>query len=389
MTERVSQSSTGKLLPWSQFYKLLIFFAVLIPIAYVLMFVYRALLVPFFLALFFTYMLIPIIDHLSFYRVPRVAVVSVMLLFTFASVGVGVVEVLPYLYNELLTLMHLAPKALTFVNERAFPVMKNYIIELGFSDQKILDRMFGDVQGMVQWSDRIQDALTSIWRSAPQVVGTLLNIIMTPLITFFLIKDEKKIVSFFRDLTPVDLREPVRDLLSRISYALRSAIMGQVTVAAILGCLYVIGFSAVGLNGGIAIGLVAGLCRLIPYLDVIVGGGLSLIVIIANWQGASQLFLVVGIIVAVQSLDGMFITPRIVGERLGIHPLVVIMTVLGFGDLWGFWGILLAVPALAVLKVFFRTLKPYYLRSKAYGFDRRRARLNSSSSPIQPIQPRS
>src|SRR4051812_23343483 len=128
MTENIPQfNPKGRLLPWAQFYRLLTFFAVLVPIAYVLMFVYRALLVPFFLSLFFAYILIPIVDRLSRYRIPRVAVVSVILLLTFALVAIGIIQVLPYIYAEVLNLMHLAPKALVFAEERAFPVLKNYI----------------------------------------------------------------------------------------------------------------------------------------------------------------------------------------------------------------------------------------------------------------------
>ena len=362
-----------KILDWSQFYRLLIFFAVLLPIGYLFLFVYRPLVVPFFLSLFFSYILVPFVDRLDRYRVPRVAIVSVILLLAFTVVGVAVVEVLPYLYAEVLNLMRLAPKVFAFVNERVFPFIKNYFIGLGFVEEKMLERLLGEMQAMVQWSDRIQDALTSIWRSAPQVVGTLVNVIMTPLITFFLVKDEKQIVGFLRDLTPVDLRRPLGDLLKRISRTLHALIKGQITVAAILAILYVIGLSMAGVHAGIAIGLVAGACRLIPYLDVIVGGLLSLIVIFSNWQGFGQLFFVIGVFAGVQALDGMLITPRVVGERLGIHPLFVIVTVIGFGDLWGFWGVLLAVPTIAILKVFLLSFKPYYVKSRAFGLQKKKS----------------
>jgi predicted PurR-regulated permease PerM len=190
---------------------------------------------------------------------------------------------------------------------------------------------------------------------------------MTPLFTFFFVKDQKRIVSFLIELTPVDLRYPVAALLKRISRTLHSVINGQILVAAILAVFYVIGFSLAGVHAGFAIGLVAGLCRLIPYLDIVVGGALCLIVMLANWQGFGQLFFVIGVFGVVQTLDGMLITPRIIGERLGVHPLVVIITVIGFADFWGFWGVLLAIPTIAVLKVVFLVLRPYYENSRAYG----------------------
>jgi predicted PurR-regulated permease PerM len=367
MNQENSEYNDDKLLSWPRFYRLLTFFVILIPICYVMMEVYRALLVPFFLSLFFAYFLSPFVDRFDRFRISRVWVVTFIILFTFALVGFALFEVVPYLYVELINLAKLAPKVFDFVNDRMFPVLKGYLLELGFFDEQTIGYMVGQAQTMVQLSDRVQDALTSIWRSAPHVVGTLVNIVMTPLFTFFFVKDQKRIVAFLTELTPVDLRYPVASLLKRISRTLHSVIKGQILVAAVLGVLYVVGFSLAGVHAGFAIGLVAGLCRLIPYLDIVVGGMLCLIVMLANWQGFGQLFFVIGVFGVVQTLDGMLITPRIIGERLGVHPLVVIITVIGFADFWGFWGVLLAVPTIAILKVIFLVLRPYYENSRAYG----------------------
>lgn len=356
-----------KLLSWPRFYRLLVFFAVLLPLSYLLLTLYRSLVVPFFLSLFFSYFLSPFVDLFDRFKIPRVLVVSLILILTFGIVGFAMVEVFPYLYVEILNLVKLAPKVLEFMTERLYPVVQNYLVGLGFFDENTIASLMGQAQTMVQWSDRIQDALNSIWRSAPQVVGTLLNIVMTPLLTFFFVKDKKRIVSFLTELTPIDLRHPLSLFIKKMSATLHSVIKGQIIVAAILGLLYVIGFSAAGLRAGVAIGLVSGLCRLIPYLDVVVGGFLSLIVIIANWQGYGQLLFVIGVFGVVQTLDGVLITPRIIGERLGVHPLLVIVTVISFADFWGFWGVLLAVPSIAVLKVVFIVLLPYYENSRAYG----------------------
>lgn len=364
MSEEISKE---KLLKWPQFYRLIVFFAILIPISYLLMEVYKALIVPFFLGLFFSYFLCPIVDRIDEYKVPRVLSVTLIILLAFTVMGIAIVEVIPYIYAELLNLIKLAPNVIAFVSERAFPVMKEYLLGLGFFDEKTLQYILGQANTMLQWSDRVLDALTTIWKSAPQVVGTLLNIVMTPLFTFFFVKDKKKIVAFLTDLTPVDLRYPVASLLKRISRTLHSVIKGQILVAFILAILYVIGFSLAGVHAAVSIGLIAGICRLIPYLDVIVGALLCMTVMLANWQGFGQLFFVAGVIGAVQALDGMLITPRVIGERLGVHPLLVIITVIGFADFWGFWGVLLAVPTIAVVKVLLLVLRPYYENSSAYG----------------------
>ncbi len=373
MSENASPVSESKqtLLSWSRFYRLLIFFAILLPLCYFFMEFFRALVVPFFLSLFFAYILSPLVNFFDRYLIPRVLIVTCIILFTFGVVGFALFQVLPHLYVEVLNLIKLAPKVFDFVNDRLFPVIKEWLIGLGFFDEQTIGYLVDQAQAMVQWTDRIQDALTSIWRSAPHVVGTLINLVMTPLFTFFFVKDQKKIIRFFTELIPVDLREPVSSIFCRIGNTLHSVIKGQILVAAILAILYAIGFSFVGVNAGFSIGLLAGLCRLIPYLDVVVGSLLCLIVILANWQGFGQIFMVAGVITLVQTLDGMLITPRIIGERLGIHPLLVITTVIGFADMWGFWGVLFAVPAIAVIKVIFILLRPYYENSRAFGLIQR------------------
>ena len=137
-------------------------------------------------------------------------------------------------------------------------------------------------------------------------------------------------------------------------------------VAGILAVLYILGFSIIGLQGAFAIGLIAGACRIINYLDVIVGGTLSLMVILSDFQGIGQLLAVAGVFLVVQSVDGMFITPRVIGDRVGLHPVLVIVSILSFGDLFGFWGVLLAIPVLAVAKVLWFSTKPFYLASRPY-----------------------
>ena len=121
-----------------------------------------------------------------------------------------------------------------------------------------------------------------------------------------------------------------------------------------------------GFPFAISIAIVAGICRVVPYLDVVVGGLLSLIVILSNFENYGQVIGIVAVFGVVQAADGMFITPRIIGERVGIHPIVVILSVLALGDWFGFWGVLLAIPAVAVGKILAGALLPYYKRSHVY-----------------------
>ena len=167
-------------------------------------------------------------------------------------------------------------------------------------------------------------------------------------------------------MVPRDLEEPAILFIQEINKVLRSVIKGQVIVATILAALYVAGLSLVGLHAAVAIGLTAGLCRIIPYLDVLVGGSLCLLVILADTADLGLLFAVACVFVIIQSLDGMIITPRVIGERVGLHPFLVIISIIAFGDLFGFFGILLAIPCIAIVKLIVQNLKPIYYASRAY-----------------------
>jgi predicted PurR-regulated permease PerM len=134
----------------------------------------------------------------------------------------------------------------------------------------------------------------------------------------------------------------------------------------ILGLIYTIGLPSVGLEAGAAIGVVAGVCRIIPYVDVIVGGLLSAIVIIYTGASAFTAFGTVAIFAGAQTLDAILITPRVIGDRVGLHPLIVMLSVLSFGYWLGFYGVLLAIPLLALGKVTVDMFLPYYLNSAAY-----------------------
>jgi predicted PurR-regulated permease PerM len=141
-------------------------------------------------------------------------------------------------------------------------------------------------------------------------------------------------------------------------------VRGHIKVALALSCLYSIGFSAIGLSAGVAIGITAGICRIIPYLDVVVGVTLGLTYIFTQQLPIAKVFYLVGVIGTVQLLDGAIITPKLIGERVGLHPLVVILTVIAASSQFGFWGVILAIPGAAVFKALYKLVLPVYRDSK-------------------------
>jgi len=330
---------------------------------------YQALVVPIGVSLFLSFLLAPLVANLDRNRIPRALVVSLILALTLGLIAIAFFKVVPALYSEILDLIQLIPKAYDKFTKTWLPSLREYVLDLELITAVEFDEFVRESRNLTHLTDKINQALSTLWATAPHVLGILINFVLIPLLTFFILRDYERIKARLRTLIPRDLEKPVIQFTGRVSDALRDAIKGQAIVAGILACLYVTGLSMVGLQGAVAIGLLSGICRLIPYLDVIVGGSLSLIVVLSDFKGAGHLLAVSGVFLAVQSLDGMLITPRIIGDRVGLHPILVIVSIIAFGELFGFWGVLLAIPCAAVAKVTWYSAKPFYLASKAYDIE--------------------
>lgn len=176
-------------------------------------------------------------------------------------------------------------------------------------------------------------------------------------------RDFNKIHKKIFDLVPVDIKPIFIEFIEEVDKKLRSVLRGQSIVILTLCILYPSALLIAGLPAAIAVGILTGLARLVPYMDIVVGSFLCFFVIVTNPESGSLILSVSLAFLAVQCLDGLFITPRIMGRFSGIHPSLVILSVLCFGDWFGFYGILLAVPLAAVGKVSFNMVLRTYKES--------------------------
>jgi predicted PurR-regulated permease PerM len=355
---------------WRLVRRFSVFCAVGVAILITLLILLGSLLPPILISAFFCYLLAPVVDYFGRFKIPRHITVAGLIAVFLALLVVGTSRIVPLLYHQARDLLNLIPSTLESVTSHWIPQVRELLVGRKIIDAQLFDKSVAEISIMAHIADELRQALNTIWLTAPKLLSTILNVVLVPLLTFFLLKDLSGIQGRLTRLVPRDLLPPTYAVLARVNATLRSVIKGQVTVAAILGVLYILGFQLVGLSSGFAIGLVAGLCRIVPYLDVVVGGALSIIVLSSHFHGWGQVFAVIGVFMFVQSVDGMFITPRIVGERVGLHPAVVILSVFVFNDLFGFWGILLAVPMVALVKSLWEAAVPYYYRSNAYTADR-------------------
>lgn len=357
---------TGERLEWWKLRRLLRFCGAAAALIVVVGVVYNALLVPILMSCFLTYLLEPLVELLVRSRLPRLAAVLLISAGLVAAFAVAAVELAPVLYHQALLLVQQVPGAVNTVLSTWLPLAERYVLDLGVAPRAEVHQILGAESIVANVAHQLETSLSSIWKTGTSVAGGLMNLVLIPILTFFMLKDYAEVARFFDSLVPQDLKGPVLRLVHRINLTLRAVLKGQTIVAGILMLLYVAGLSAVGLQSSIAIGVVAGICRLIPYADVVVGGVLSAIVLLSTGAGWGMVLSVVLVFLVVQAVDGLFITPSVVGERVGLHPMLIILSVLAFGDWLGFWGVLLAIPIAALGKVMLEAGVYYYRQSRAY-----------------------
>jgi len=209
--------------------------------------------------------------------------------------------------------------------------------------------------------------LGHISRSSLVLIEWLANLVLIPVVTFYLLRDWDIMVERVRELLPRQYEPTINRLIRDCDSVLGSFIKGQVVVMLTLGLFYALALSLVaGLALGPLIGIVAGLVSFVPYLGVITGLAASLIAVFAQYGDWLHILLVLGVFAVGQALEGYFLVPRLVGDKIGLHPVAVMFAVLAGGQLFGFFGVLLALPVAAVVTVLLRFAHDRYVGSQLY-----------------------
>jgi predicted PurR-regulated permease PerM len=227
------------------------------------------------------------------------------------------------------------------------------------------EKSFG---GLVsQGSAYFATLLKSLWSGGRAVVSLISLIVVTPVVAFYLIYDWHRMIATVDGWIPVRQRATVRHLAREIDAAIAGFVRGQSAVCLILGTFYAVGLTLCGLNFGLLIGLVSGLLTFIPYVGSMTGLILGLGVAVAQfWPAYGSILLVLAVFLAGQSLEGTVLTPKLVGNSVGLHPVWLMFALLAFGYLFGFAGLLVAVPLAATIGVLTRFALRRYLESSLY-----------------------
>ena len=227
------------------------------------------------------------------------------------------------------------------------------------------DKSVGDLvtQGM-GWFTTF---LGSLWAGGRALVSILSLLVITPIVTFYLLNDWPRLVRTLDGWVPLQHRETVHGIARDINAAIAGYVRGQSLVCVLLGIYYAVGLTLAGLNFGLLIGLISGLITFIPYVGSMTGLLLALAVAIALfWPDWTWILVVIGIFLTGQVLEGYVLTPKLVGESVGLHPVWLMFSLFAFGYLFGFVGLLAAVPLAAAMGVLVRFGLQRYRRSELY-----------------------
>jgi len=337
----------------------------------VMVWLLRGVLTPVLLAFILAYAFNPLVRYAERRRIPR-GVGAALCLVLISLIGVSLIGlILPSLWDEIRLIVDRLPGYLEEIRGSAVPwVERTLHIEMPRTFDAALEatreqltQRGGELAGPAAL------VFHKILRSTLSFMMFFLYLILIPVFTYYFLKDMDRILGWAIGLVPSRYQVQVQTLLDQIDLVLAGFFRGQLMVCTILAILYSVSLSILGVPAAFTIGILVGLLNMVPYVGVVSGILLSVLFLLldgASWGMFAGLFAIFGLFLG---LDGMFITPRVMGKNLGLAPLAIILSILIFGELFGFLGVLLAVPVSAVAKVVGMKLLALYRGSSFYQID--------------------
>ncbi len=321
-------------------------------------------LLPFIAGLVLAYFLDPVADALERLGLPRLIATLLILTLSILLIVVLVILLIPVLGDQIAKFASDLPSYIkslvALFNELAPQWLKDMLKNSSNMDSTLSDF----AARAAAWVAAI---LASIWSGGLALVNVLSLLVVTPIVAFYMLNDWDHMITKVDSWLPRDHAATIRKLASSIDQAMAGFIRGQGTVCLLLGLFYAVALSVAGLNFGLLIGLGAGLLSFIPYIGSTIGGVLAIgMARVQFWPDWIPIVIIVAIFAGGQFIEGNFLSPYLVGNRVGLHPVWLMFALFAFGYLFGFVGLLLAVPLAAAAGVLVRFALQQYLNSPLY-----------------------
>lgn len=321
---------------------------------------------PFMVGALLAYLGDPLVDRLEARKLSRTVSVIIVFVIIFLVVLLIPVVLLPLIEHQISALVSNFPKYIDWIQQNVVP----YISQLINVDASVFNTEMLKKSIASSWREVggfAGNLVSGITKSSMVLVAWLANLVLVPVVTFYLLRDWDVLIEKIRKLLPRKSEPTIVRLSKECDEVLGQFLRGQVTVMVALGIVYSVGLWIVGLDLALLVGMIAGLVSFVPYLGFIVGIVLAGIAAIMQFGDATYLLYVAIVFGIGQALEGMLLTPLLVGDKIGLHPVAVIFAVMAGGQLFGFVGVLLALPVAAVIVVLLRHVHELYRTSEIYG----------------------
>lgn len=341
-----------------------IFWITLLVIFASLVYVLRSVLLPFVVGIIIGYLLDPLATRLEKLKINRTLATCLVLLLVAVILIPALVALVHMIDEQLALFISAVPKYMESLSQKMEPVINNLQDRFpNLNREKFREYLRGNMSNTLKV---IGSLLRRVISGSYALFSILSLVLITPIVTFYMLRDWNAFTKKVDSLLPKAYKKEIRTQAKEIDKIISSFIRGQLSVCVILGTFYGIGLSFVGLELGLLVGFIAGIISFIPYVGSIVGFITAMAIAFAQFSDWVPIAQVVGVFAVGQFLEGNFLTPKLVGDSIGLHPVWVMFALLAGGVLLGFLGLMIAVPMAAVIGVLTRFAISKYKQSSLY-----------------------
>ena len=363
--EHETRIEVGEIIVASGFRRQIVFWMLAAAVFILFLYVFSSVLLPFFAGMILAYFLDPVADRLERWGLSRLAATILILVMFVIALALALMLMIPILASQLADFLDHLPGYLSQLQNLFTSIDPEWLSSTIGVEPEALKEGLNSL--LTQGAGFISTLFQSLWSSGKTLIGVVGLFVITPVVAFYMLLDWDNMVAKVDSWVPRNQLGTVRQIALDIDRAVAGFVRGQGTLCLILGAFYAIGLTVVGLNFGLLIGLVAGLISFIPYVGSLIGLVLSVgVALVQFWPEWPWIVAVAAIFFAGQFLEGNILQPNLVGKSVGLHPVWLMFALVAFGTLFGFAGLLVAVPAAAAVGVLARFAVSRYLSSPLY-----------------------
>lgn len=321
-------------------------------------------LLPFIVAVIFAFLLDPLADKLEKRKLSRNNATLIILFSFFLILAIVLTLVIPVIYGQITNLLAKFPEYVKLTNERVIPYLSEMLNKIAPDAVSTAKESVNDISKVA--FSFLQKLLKNIWNSGLAIVNILSLLFVTPIVTYYILRDWDKMIEKIKNYLPVQSRETILEQVKQVDITLSAYLRGQINVCLILGFFYAIALSFAKLEFGFTIGILTGILSFIPYVGMMFGFTIGMILAFLQFDSIFSISIVAAIFLIGQFIEGNFITPKLVGDKVGLHPVWIIFSLMAGGTIFGFIGILIAIPVASVLGVLIKFVLQKYVSSSFY-----------------------